>query len=180
MIEINLLPWREIKRAQRKKEFIVALVGALITAVSIILLLNYYVNDLIEIQSRRNQRLQKEIALFKRKIQKIRQLKEAKDKLIAQLGTIQNLQATQILTVHLFDELIKVIPNDIYLTQAKRIEDSVILSGFSKSNSGVSLLMHSIEKHPWLHDPKLNEIKKNKKTKALENNEFKLSFILKL
>lgn len=102
---------------------------------------------------------------------------------------VQNLQATRGLTVHLFDELIKVLPDGVYLTQMKREGNRITLLGYSESNSNVSILMRNIEANPWIQEPELTEIKKSKDqqdanaavnpTPETGENEFKLSFVLK-
>lgn len=178
MTEINLLPWRETKREREKKQFTTMLFGALILAAGLVLLINYYASSLVDGQTRRNQRLQDEITTLDRQIEEIKKLKEVREALISRMTIVQNLQATRTLTVHLFDELVKVVPDGVYLTQVQRVGDNITVLGYSESNSNVSILMRNIEKNPWIQSPVLTEIKKAD-TKNTTNNEFKLSFILK-
>lgn len=184
MTEINLLPWREIKREHEKKQFTTMMAGALILGAGLVLLFNYYANSLVEGQTLRNQRLQAEIAVMDKEILEIKKLKEVRESLISRMTIVQNLQATRTLTVHLFDELVKVVPDGVYLTQLQRVADRVTVLGYSESNTNVSILMRNIEKNPWIQEPVLTEIKKNANAKNAEDktnnkNEFKLSFILK-
>ncbi|STX28251.1 type IV pilus assembly protein PilN [Legionella beliardensis] len=179
MTDINLLPWRERRREQEKKKFLTLLLGATFIGIGIVMLINYYVHDLINIQTARNQRLQDEINTFNRQIIEIKQLKEVRAGLISRMKIIQGLQARRTLTVYLFDELIKVVPDGIYLTQVTREGDKVTLQGYSESNTNVSILMRNIERSPWIKEPVLTEIKKSKEATTAVNNEFILSFVLK-
>ncbi|WP_419420412.1 PilN domain-containing protein [Legionella sp. D16C41] len=179
MTNINLLPWRELRREQEKRQFTTLLIGSLLIGIGIVILINYYVQDLVTEQMARNQRLQDEINTFNRQIAAIKRLKEVKAGLISRMKTIQGLQEGRTLTVHLFDELIKVVPDGIYLTQVKRVGDTVTLHGYAESNTNVSILMRNIEQSPWIQTPALTEIKKSKEAASEINNEFVLSFVIK-
>lgn len=191
MTEINLLPWREIKREHEKKQFTTMLLAALIFAAGTVFLFNYYATSLVDGETQRNQRLQDQINTLNKDIEEIKKLKEIREALISRMTIVQNLQATRTLTVHLFDELVKVVPDGVYLTQVERAEDRITVLGYSESNTNVSMLMRNIERNPWIKDPVLTEIKKTPvdstpanpnalpDTNASDKNEFKLSFILK-
>lgn len=179
MTEINLLPWRELKREHDKKQFTTMIAGALVIAVGIVVLLNYYMTTLIDNQTQRNHRLKQEISRFDRQIAEIKKLKEVKQALISRMNIIQNLQATRPLTVHLFDELVQVMPDAIYITKIERKDNTVTIYGYAESNSYISLLMRRIEKDQWIRSPVLTEIKKRKNQKSREKNAFVLSFYLK-
>ena len=181
MTEINLLPWREQKRELEKKQFITYLIVGLVSAVIIVFLINYYASYLVDSQTDRNQRLKNEILTLDAQIKDISMIKKLRLSLIARMNIIRNLQATRILTVHLLDEIISIIPDGMYLYEVKREGDKVTVSGYSESNTSVSQLMRSIEGSIWLKDPALNDIKKiadSKDIKPTEKNEFKLTFIL--
>ncbi len=179
MTEINLLPWRELKREQEKKQFTTLIAGVLVAAVGVVVLANYYMNTLIDNQTQRNHRIKQEINRFDRQISEIKKLKEVKQALISRMNIVQNLQATRPLTVHLFDELVEVMPSAIYVTKIERKDNYVTIYGYSESNSNISLLMRKIEKDKWIQSPVLTEIKKRKNQKIREKNEFVLSFYLK-
>lgn len=179
MTNINLLPWRELKRDQEKKHFFTLLLGGALSGIGLVILINYYAQDLVNIQTVRNKRLQDEINIFNQQIVEIKQLKEIRSGLISRMQVIRGLQARRTLTVHLFDELIKIVPDGIYLTQVKRVEDKITVQGYSESNTNVSILMRNIEQNPWIQEPLLTEIKKSKEAITAINNEFTLSFILK-
>lgn len=187
MTEINLLPWRELKREQEKKQFTTSLVLMIIAAIGIVLLINYYANNLIDSQSRRNLRLKTEIQNFDRQIGEIKKIKELREAFISRMTVVHNLQTTRPLTVHLFDELVKVMPDGVYINKITRNENIVTLLGMAVSNTNVSQLMRNIQKNPWIQLPILTEIKRTKDKKEgnqtlkekEQKNEFQLSFILR-
>lgn len=179
MTEINLLPWREKKREQVKKQFVIYLSTVIGTAMFIVFLMNFYATSLVEEQTATNQRLKNEIIQLEKQIKEISELKKLRLGLIARMTIVQNLQATRILTVRLFDEIINVMPDGIYLYHVDRTGNKVTLLGYAESNTNISLLMRKIEGSDWIQDPVLTEIKKTKDGKTNENNDFKLSFILK-
>lgn len=185
MTHINLLPWRELKRQQEKKNFIVLMASAVTLTFLLMIMINYYCNSLFYAQTARNQRLQTEITTYDKQINAIKSLKKMRSALIAHMKIIQELQATRTLTVHLFNELIDVLPDGVYLTSVSRIKNKITLKGYTESNSNVSILMRNIENNPWLHLPKLAEIKKNKDTDNKkrdpnnpDDNEFSLTVTL--
>lgn len=178
MTEINLLPWRELKRENEKKQFIVYFVATLVSAVLVIFLIYLYTQHLIDNQTSRNQKLQAEISTLNHKIKEIEGLKTIRSALIARMVIIQNLQATRLLTVKLFDELINILPGDVFLTSMERKDNTIIILGYAESNSSISQLMRNIEANKWIKEPELTEIKKSEKTSDAEENQFKLSFIL--
>lgn len=179
MTEINLLPWREQKREREKKEFITYLLIGLVSAVVIIFLINYYAIYLIDIQTQQHQRLKDEMAELDKQIIKIRDIKKLRQVLIARMIIAHKLQATCALTVHLLDEIVKIIPNGVYLYQIKRVGDKATILGYAESNTNISQLMRSIEKNAWVETPELTEIKKITDIKQAGASEFQLSFILK-
>lgn len=179
MTEINLLPWREQKREQEKKMFTTMLLIGVTAAAVVVFLINSYASYLVSNQTERNQILQKEINILDDQIKEIKALKQIRDGLISRMSIVQNLQSTRTLMVHLFDELIKVVPTGIYVTKLERQNDIVTVWGYTESNTNISLLMRSIESNAWIQAPVLTEIKKMDDDKGLANNEFKLSFVLK-
>lgn len=179
MTEINLLPWRERKREYEKKLFTTLLLIAVVTATVIVFLINYYATGLVNNQTARNQVLEKEIVTLDDQLKEIKSLKLIREGLISRMSIVQNLQSTRTLMVHLFDELIKVMPSGVYVTKLERQNDIVSLWGYSESNTNVSFLMRNIEANEWIQIPNLAEIKKMEEKKQPADSEFKLSFVLK-
>lgn len=178
MIEINLLPWREQKREQAKKRFFIYLSGGLLAAYLLSLLIHFYGLHLINIETNRTQQLTNEITKVQKTIKELTGLKELRRVLLTKLLIIETLQATRPLTIHLFDEIIRMLPADIYLSQVERIGNKVIVSGYAASSEAISILLQKITKNHWIQQPELTEIKKTD-SKWPNKNAFKLSFILK-
>ena len=179
MTEINLLPWRELKREREKKEFTTYIAGILIVMVLLVFVVNRTIVGKIETQTSRNNRLETEIAEYNKQIVAIKNLKTQRKNLIARMMIVQNLQATRILTVRLFDELINILPDGVYVTHMDRVGDKVTLLGYTESNSNISQMMRKIESSKWIQRPELTEIKKSKEKQDSATSAFKLSFILK-
>lgn len=179
MATINLLPWREKQREQDKKVFTSMVLGVVIAAVFVVFLINSYANYLVDNQTTRNQILQKEINALNEEIKEIKTLKQVRQSLISRMSIIQNLQSTRTLMVHLFDELIKIVPSGLYVYKLERKDDLVTLWGYSEANTNISILMRNIESDLWLQGPVLTEIKKMDDSNQAANNEFSLNFILK-
>ena len=179
MTEINLLPWREKKREQEKKIFTSMLLAGVVSAAIIVFLVNSYASYLVSNQTERNQMLQKEINSLDDQIVEIKNLKLVRQALVSRMAVIQNLQSTRTLMVHLFDELIKIDPPGVYIYKLERKADVVTLSGYSESNTNISILMRNIDNDAWIQGPVLTEIKKMDESTQAANNEFTLSFVLK-
>ncbi|CDZ78650.1 Fimbrial assembly protein (PilN) [Legionella massiliensis] len=176
-IKINLLPWREIRRKDEKKKLLLSSLLGLSFLTIISLLAKYYVNGLAEIQMNSNQALRNEIEILNIMINKVEKIKKEKSDLLDRILLLQELENSSVLVIHFFDELIKLIPKQIYLSRIKGIGNRVILQGYSDSSHSVSLLMQKIENNPWMQAPNLIEIKNEELLK--ENNSFSISFTLK-
>lgn len=181
MTEINLLPWREQRREQDKKLFTTILSSGIVGACAIVFLGNYYANHLVNTQLERNNILQNEINNLDNHITEIRSLKTVRAGLISRMTIVQNLQSTRTLMVHLFDELIKILPPGIYITKVERKNDVVSVWGYAESNINIAQMMTNIENNEWIQTPLLTESKviEDKEKKDSERNQFLLSFILK-
>lgn len=179
MTEINLLPWREKQREQEKKRYTFMLLGGVIFSSIIVFFMYTYAVHLVDNQTIRNQMLQKEINGLNEQIKEIKDLKKVRESLISRMAIIQNLQSTRTLMVHLFDEMIKIVPSGVHIYKLERKSDQVTLWGYAESNTNISILMRNIENNPWLQSPVLTEIKKLDDTTKAANNDFSLSFILK-
>ena len=178
MTEINLLPWREKRREQEKKLFTSMLLGSVVAAAFAVFLVNSYVSYLIDNQTARNIMLDKEIKVLDNQIKEIKSLKQVRQSLISRMSIIQNLQSTRTLMVHLFDELINVVPDGVFVYKLERKDDKITLWGYAEANTNISILMKKIETNPWVESPVLTQIKKMDDSTQAANNDFSLSFIL--
>lgn len=155
MAKINLLPWREERRKQNRKNFLSALVLSALVGLLIIGLVHTYIEALKAYQGQRNQILQNEIQLLDKKIVDIKTIEEKKKKLLAKIDLIQKLQESRPEIVHLFDEIAKTTPDGVFLTKFTQTGSDLIFEGKSQSNARVSAFMRAIEASPWLQKPTL-------------------------
>lgn len=158
MAHINLLPWREEERKRRQKEFIVQTGGAVAIAVLLILLVHMRVSAMIGAQQARNTFLSSQIAQLDKKIRSIKDLEKTKQKLLARMNIIQRLQRSRPQSVHLMDQLVRTLPDGVYLTSIAQKGNSLTLAGMARSNARVSEYMRNIAASKWLTDPKLDFI----------------------
>lgn len=159
MTRINLLPWRELLRKEREREFFTLIGGAAFIMVLVIVYVHFHMSGVIENQNQRNAYLDRQIKKVESQIKDIKQLETEKSQLLARMKVIEELQGQRPQMVHLFDELAKTVPDGVYLTSAKQTGTSVELQGVAQSNARVSAFMRNVDASQWLSDPKLNVIK---------------------
>jgi type IV pilus assembly protein PilN len=158
MARINLLPWRAERRKLRQKEFMVMLGMSAVAGVVLWFLVNSYYNAQISGQNDRNAYLQQQIAQVDTQIKEIEELDKKKAKLLARKEVIEQLQANRSQMVHLFDQLVRTIPDGVILTSIKQEGDKLTLEGRSQSNARVSTYMRQLESSGWMSKPDLSEI----------------------
>lgn len=158
MPRINLLPWREEQRKERKLAFIVALGGA--TAAAGVMTFAAYLlfSSMIDAQERRNETLRAEIAVLDKQIEEINNLETAKQKFIARMEIIERLQRSRPEIVHLFDEVVRTVPEGIYLTGLTQTNRRLKFEGVAQSSTRVSTFMRNIDASKWLDKPELEVI----------------------
>ena len=174
MAKINLLPWREEQRKQKKQSFLTTLGLSAIATLGILGLVHANINGQKEYQEHRNKMLQDEIALLDLKIVEIKSIEDKKRKLLAKIDLIQKLQESRPEIVHLFDEIPKSTPDGVFLTKITQTGADLIFDGKSQSNARVSAFMRAIETSPWLELPTLNVIQSPEKTDPDELSDFTL------
>jgi len=158
MPRINLLPWRESDRKRKRQEFIFAALGALALAAVIGLVINWQLQSAIDHQNERNQLLKDEIAQLDRQITEILGLEQQKQRLLARMQVIEQLQRSRPEVVHLFDQLVRTIPDGVYLSEVKQTDRRVQLKGVAQSSTRVSTFMRNIDSSQWLQDPALEVV----------------------
>lgn len=158
MANINLLPWRERLREERKKTFFITLGIAFGVAAAILGVGILYINGEIANQRARNQYISDQIAVLDTKIAEIRNLQDQKRALTERMTVIQDLQGRRPVIVRLFDELVRTLPDGVYYNNITRTGDSIALSGVADSASRVSALMRYLDDSEWFADPSLNQI----------------------
>ena len=158
MAKINLLPWRAERRKLRQKEFYGMLGLAALAGVLVSFLVVSYYNGRIGSQTSRNQYLHDEIAKVDGQITEINELDKKKSRLLARKQVIEQLQANRSQMVHLFDSLVRTIPDGVTLSAIKQEGDILTLTGRSQSNARVSTYMRTLEGSGWMSKPELNII----------------------
>lgn len=158
MARINLLPWREERRKQRQKEFSIMLGAAALGAILLSFIIISYYNGQIDGQNERNAFVQQQIDEVKKKNEEIKQLEAKKAKLLARKEVIEKLQANRSQMVHLFDSLVRTIPDGAVLTSIKQDSETLTLEGRAQSNARVSTYMRNLEGSGWMTNPDLSII----------------------
>ena len=158
MPRINLLPWRAELRQRRKKEFLVALAGSLIVAVGVVYLSKLTVQGWTSNQQARNEVLKSEIKSLDEQIAQISGLESQRDRLVARMQVITQLQRSRPEVVHLFDELVSAMPEGVYLTEVQQQGNRIQVKGNAQSSTRVSALMRNIDDSEWLKGPGLEGV----------------------
>ena len=175
MARINLLPWREQLREERKQQFLVVLVGVLIIAGGTIFLADQYLNAEISQQNARNEFLRKEIAVLDSRIKEISELRTRRQQLVERMKIIQDLQGNRPIAARVFDQLVRTLPDGVHFTDLKMVGQSISIEGVAESNNLVSSLMRNQEDSNWLTAPNLTEVKAVSADKLDQANTFKLT-----
>ena len=162
MPRINLLPWREQERKVRRREFLVALGAAAIAAVIFVLGGKLLYSSWIDSQTAKNNLLKKEIVKLDAQIADIQDLENRKQRLVARMEIIEKLQRKRPEIVHLFDELVKTVPEGIYLTQMKETGKKLEIKGIAQSSTRVSTFMRNIDSSAWMDNPQLQVVESSK------------------
>jgi type IV pilus assembly protein PilN len=177
MIRINLLPHREIKRKQQQKEFF-GMVGAVAVLGATVWFAGHtYLSQKLEDQKGRNSYLESEIAVLDKQIDEIKKLKEQTATLLQRKTIVESLQANRAETVYLLDQLVRQLPDGVYLKGVTQKGNRVTVNGFAQSNARVSTFMRNLEASPYLEKPNLIEIKAVT-DRATRISEFSLSVTL--
>jgi len=173
MPRINLLPWRAELRQKRKKEFLVGLMGAVVVGFGLVYVSKLTVQGQVSAQRARNEILRGEIATLNKQIEEITGLENQRERLLARMQVIDQLQRSRPEIVHLFDELVTAVPEGVNLTSVVQRGTRIELQGDAQSSTRVSTFMRNIDASEWLKDPGLDVVET--KTSGVErNSEFKL------
>jgi type IV pilus assembly protein PilN len=158
MPRINLLPWREQERKVRRREFGVAIGGAAFAAVIFAFGGRLLYSGWTDAQEQKNNLLKKEIVKLDAQIADIQDLENRKQRLVARMDIIEKLQRKRPEIVHLFDEIVKTVPEGIYLTQIKQAGNKLEIHGVAQSSTRVSTFMRNIDSSAWMDNPVLQVV----------------------
>jgi len=159
MIRINLLPHREIRRKHQQQQFFVLLGGVVVIGAAVWFVVHSFLNEQFETQQGRNKYLQDEIVKLDKQIAEIQKLKDQTAALLARKRVVETLQGNRSEVVHLLDQLVRQLPDGVYLKSVKQIGSRVTITGLTQSQARVSTLMRNLESSPQLESPGLVEIK---------------------
>ena len=158
MPRVNLLPWREADRKRRRQEFFMSIGAALVSAALVMLIGRFMMASAISHQEERNAALQQQISELEKQIEEINGLEKQKQALIARMEIIETLQRSRPEIVHVFDELVRVLPEGVYLTYLKQNGVKIEMRGVAQSSTRVSTFMRNIDSSEWLSDPSLQVV----------------------
>ena len=170
MATINLLPWREERREELKKEYFIILGAFAAAGVIVVLVWQFMLSSDIEYQQGRNKFLGQRIAELQEQVKEIKALKEKKQALIERMKVIQSLQGDRPAIVHIFDEAVRTLPDGVYFTSMSRSAKSLKLKGVAESNNRVSSLMRSLDASEWFANPNLEVVTANRRFGEGANN----------
>lgn len=177
VIRINLLPHRAEKRRARQVQFVALSVISIILAGLLVVTVQIAIDAQISYQQRRNTYLKQETAILDKQIAEIKKLREQTQALLSRKNVVEGLQSTRSDVVHLLDQMLRILPDGVYLKTLKQTGNKIYLVGYAQSNARVSTLMRAIEDSPWLDTPTLIEIHATN-TGGGRINEFSLTFNL--
>ena len=173
MANINLLPWREELRKEKTRQFASMTGFSVFLTIAVLVLVFVAFSSQISYQQKRNKILQDEIDKLEIALKEIEGLEETKEKLLSRMDIIQSLQQKRPQIVHLFDEIVRTVPEGIYLTAIKQSGSTININGVAESNGRVSAYMRNIDGSDWMATPKLSVIETKKGT--LRSSDFVLT-----
>lgn len=158
MIRINLLPHRELKRKRQQQQFFIALGVVAGLGATVWFATHTYLGGQLEEQNGRNAYLESEIAILDKQIAEIKKVQEQTTALLQRKKIVESLQANRAETVYLLDQLVRQLPDGVYLKGVQQKGNKVSINGFAQSNARVSTFMRNLESSPYLEKPNLVEI----------------------
>jgi len=175
MARINLLPWREQQREDRKKRFLIALAGVLVGGIAVIFLASQYLDSAISHQNARNEYIKTEIVQLDSRIKEISELRARRKQLLERMKIIQDLQGNRPIIGRIFDQFARTLPDGVFFTDVKMTDQLISISGSAESNNRVSDLLRNLDASDWLESPGLTEVKANAPGTADQSNTFQLT-----
>lgn len=174
MIPINLLPHRAERRKAQRRQFFVLVAGMIGVGMLVVVLVHGVLAQRIESQEARNKYLETSIVELDQQIDEIKKLKEQTQAMLDRKKVVEALQTNRTEAVRLLDQMVRQLPDGLYLKAVKQTNDVVNVQGYATSNARVSTLMRNFDASPWLEEPKLIEIKAARVGNA-NLNEFNLN-----
>lgn len=161
---INLLPWREERRQEQKKQFVMMTLMTCVLSAAIVGLIHFQMQAKIDYQLSRNRFMSNEIVKVDEEIKEISELQKVRRSLIERMEVIQDLQGSRPSIVHLFSEIVSTVPNGVFLKTLSQTGGNLLINGEAESNARVSTYMRNLSSSEWLKDPNLTVIEIEDKT----------------
>lgn len=158
MAHINLLPWRERLREERKREFLSIMAGIVVIAGGLLFLVDRYFTGEINLQVARNEFVRGEISTLDAQVAEINELRQQKEDIRARMNVITDLQGTRPVIVRLFDELVRTLPEGVFYTTLERSNDTISINGVSESYSRITELLRRLDESEWFSEPDISVI----------------------
>ena len=159
MAQINLLPWREERRQELKRDFLVTIGLVVALGVGLLLLADRIVDGNIQYQNARNEHLTDSIKLLDRQVAEIRELQKKRNQLLDRMRVIQELQGNRPIIVRVLDQLVRTVPDGVFYTNLQTKGKTITIRGVAESNNRVSSLMRRLDGSEWLANPNLDAVK---------------------
>ncbi|WP_426201753.1 PilN domain-containing protein [Pseudomonas sp. TWP3-1] len=175
MARINLLPWREERREEKRKRFLLVLIGVVVGSVGAVFIADQIVSAAIQRQMARNDYIGKQIAVVDERIKQISELKAHRQQLVERMRIIQDLQVNRQISGRIFDQLARTLPDGVYFTDVKMAGKTLSISGAAESNNRVSDLMRNLDASDWFDAPSLTEVKATTAGQLEQANVFQLT-----
>lgn len=157
-IKINLLPWREELREEKKKEFLNVLAGIVVFACLLIFAVDRFYNGSIDSQAARNGFLDKEIKVLEGRTEEIKLLQQKRNELLSRMQVIQELQGNRPVIVRMFDELARKLADRVFYTEIAVTDKNIEISGVAESNNRISSQLRNFQESAWFTKPNVTEI----------------------
>ncbi len=158
MTKINLLPWREERRQELKRQFFVILFGVALIGAGCVYLVEMATQTQIENQRNRNDFIASETKKLDAKIKEIEELKKKRERLVERMNVIQDLQGNRPVIVHVFDQLAKTVPDGVFYKSIKSSGNTLTVDGMAEANNRVSNLMRNLSASEMFAEPSLSTV----------------------
>lgn len=159
MAQINLLPWRDERRAELKQEFLVILGMVVALGAAIIVGVDLFFSAQIQNQQDRNAYLSQNIAVLNKQVDEIREMQRKRTQLLDRMKVIQDLQGNRPVIVRILDQLVRTVPDGVFYTELKSTKQVITITGIAESNNRVSSLMRQLDASDWFRDPNLEGVR---------------------
>jgi type IV pilus assembly protein PilN len=159
MAQINLLPWRDERRAELKKEFMVVLGAVVVSGVLILLCVDLFFSGRIQYQNNRNNYLTSNIQTLNKKVEELRDMQRKRTQLLDRMKVIQDLQGNRPVIVRILDQLVRTVPDGVFYTNLKATGQVITITGIAESNNRVSSLMRRLDASDWFTEPNLEGVR---------------------